>query len=55
MLSGQFVQYYNHERYHESLDNITPAEICILAAIMKLWIEEPLSNTKHYNRGERKI
>ena len=23
---GQFVQYYNHERYHESLDNITPAD-----------------------------
>lgn len=23
----QFVHYYNHERYHESLDNITPADM----------------------------
>ena len=22
----QFVNYYNHERYHESLDNVTPAD-----------------------------
>jgi putative transposase len=24
---SQFVQYYNHERYHESLDNVTPADV----------------------------
>jgi putative transposase len=24
---GDFVAYYNHERYHESLDNMTPADI----------------------------
>ena len=24
---GEFVQYYNYERYHESLDNLTPAEV----------------------------
>ena len=23
----QFVDYYNHERYHESLDNLTPADV----------------------------
>ncbi len=23
----QFVHYYNHERYHESLDNLTPANV----------------------------
>ena len=23
----QFVDYYNHERYHESLDNMTPADV----------------------------
>ena len=23
----QFVHYYNHERYHESLDNVTPADM----------------------------
>ena len=25
-LSG-FVDYYNHHRYHESLDNVTPADV----------------------------
>jgi transposase InsO family protein len=24
---AQFVEYYNNERYHESLDNLTPADI----------------------------
>jgi len=24
---SQFIQYYNHHRYHESLDNLTPADI----------------------------
>jgi putative transposase len=24
---GEFVNYYNHERYHESLDNLTPADV----------------------------
>ena len=23
----QFVNYYNHERYHESLNNLTPADV----------------------------
>jgi len=24
---SQFVDYYNHERYHESLDNLAPANV----------------------------
>ena len=24
---SKFVEYYNHERYHESLDNLTPADV----------------------------
>ena len=24
---GQFIEYYNHDRYHESIDNLTPADV----------------------------
>jgi putative transposase len=24
---GRFIEYYNNERYHESLENVTPADV----------------------------
>ena len=32
----EFVQYYNYERYHESLKNVTPAEVYFGTAERKL-------------------
>jgi hypothetical protein len=25
--TGEWVQHYNHERYHESLDNVNPSDV----------------------------
>ncbi|WP_188465184.1 IS3 family transposase [Bizionia arctica] len=33
---NEFVRYYNYERYHESLENVTPAEVYYGKAQRKL-------------------
>jgi len=54
---GRFVHYYNHERVHESLDNLTPADVYqgrgreILQA-RELLKMQTLRNRRCYNRGQ---
>ena len=54
---GRFVEYYNHERVHESLDNVTPADVYngrhqeILTARQRLKVQT-LRRRACYNRGE---
>jgi hypothetical protein len=44
---GEFVDYYNNQRYHENLDNLIPADVCFGRgkAILK-WREK--QQTKNY-------
>lgn len=53
---GNFVEHYNHHRYHESLDNLTPADVYLgRAASINQARErvktETLRQRKRYNRG----
>ena len=54
---GRFVEYYNHERVHESLDNVTPADVYhgrhqeILTERQRLKVQT-LRRRACYNRGE---
>ena len=54
---GLFVEYYNHERVHESLGNVTPADVYngrhrdILTARQRLKVQT-LRRRACYNRGE---
>jgi hypothetical protein len=54
---NRFVEYYNHERYHESLKNLTPADVFtgtgqqILDTRSKIKIETlALRKEMHYRR-----
>jgi len=56
----RFVNYYNHERYHESLDNLTPADVyygrgrAILEEREKIKLKTLAMRKKmHYDRQER--
>ena len=46
----QFVDYYNYERYHESLDNLTPADVYYVRGekILNWWAK---NKNKHWQRG----
>ena len=41
---ASFVNYYNHQRYHESLDNLTPADVYLGRA------KEVLSKRDHIKK-----
>jgi hypothetical protein len=53
---GGFVQYYNQQRVHESLDNVTPADMChgrareIQTARERLK-QQTLKRRRRYNMG----
>lgn len=42
-----FVEYYNHERYHEALDNLKPADV-YSGRVEEVFREERKSNRKHF-------
>ncbi len=53
---GEFVQYYNHQRVHESLDNLTPADVYYgrdgkLTAARDLVKEQTLRRRRRLNMG----
>ncbi len=48
---GEFVNYYNNQRYHESLQNLTPAEVYFGNGEKKL---KQRKMTKHRTLNERK-
>ena len=53
---SQFVQYYNHQRVHESLDNLTPADVyqgraAQIAKARNLVKEQTMRNRRRMNMG----
>jgi len=54
----EFVKYYNFERYHESLQNLTPVEVCYGRGESKLKQRKRIKNKtlnerkKHYQKKQ---
>ena len=54
---ARFVEYYNHHRYHESLDNLTPADVYYGRAEERLSLRESIKHLtiksrRKYNHGK---
>jgi len=41
----RFVEHYNHRRYHESLNNLTPADV-YLGGVQEIYLERKLSSER---------
>ena len=57
---SQFVQYYNHQRVHESLDNLTPADVYHgraeqIAKARNLVKEQTIRNRRRMNMGQQPL
>ena len=56
----QFVEYYNNQRYHESLDNLTPADVYFGRKRERLTVREMIKREtmklrRAYNWGKGKL
>ena len=54
---SEFVDYYNNNRYHESLHNLTPANVFFgrskeIISMRELVKEQTLKLRRHLNRGK---
>jgi transposase InsO family protein len=47
---GRFVEHYNHRRYHESLSNLTPADVFFGRGQTILWQRERIKRNTFQNR-----
>jgi hypothetical protein len=53
---GRFVHYYNHQRVHESLDNLTPADVYHgrareIQTVRERLKQQTLKRRRRYNMG----